>query len=268
MDWLESCAPHRPIEAGGEQFAFSDSARPSLSEPRFADFVALPATVAARLAGTVLATVAGLETCVDPARHRGTIYRAAGWTQVGATKGYRRTGGGYSARTESVKWVFVQAVQRDARRILSAALLEPRYRTGVETMELTHNDMRSLYDHFTGVPDVRRAKGRKHKLANVLALAAGATLSGMRGYKDIWVWASTLSEASRTRFRCRFRNRRREVPSLTVIRNVMIQVGPEALDRALNNWLAEHYGDAHESMRWTARRCVAPLWTMKDGRCT
>ena len=102
-------------------------------------------------------------------------------------------------------------------------------------MELTHNDMRSLYDHFTGVPDVRRAKGRKHKLANVLALAAGATLSGMRGYKDIWVWASTLSEASRTRFRCRFRN-------------VMIQVGPEALDRALNNWLAEHYGDAHESI--------------------
>ena len=115
-------------------------------------------------------------------------------------------------------------------------------------MELTHNDMRSLYDHFTGVPDVRRAKGRKHNLANVLALAAGATLSGMRGYKDIWVWASTLSEASRTRFRCRFRNRRREVPSLTVIRNVMIQVGPEALDRALNNWLAEHYGDAHESI--------------------
>ena len=189
-----------------------------------------------------------LETFVDPTRHRGTIYRAANWTQVGATKGYRRTGGGYSARTESVKWVFVQALQRDARRILSAPLLDPRYRTGVEKMELTCNDMRSLYDHFTGVPDVRRAKGRKHNLANVLALAAGATLSGMRGYKDIWVWASTLSQASRTRFRCRFRNRRREVPSLTVIRNVMIQVGPEALDRAINNWLAEHYGDAHESI--------------------
>ena len=31
-----------------------------------------------------------LETFVDPARHRGTIYRAARWTQVGATKGYRR----------------------------------------------------------------------------------------------------------------------------------------------------------------------------------
>ena len=54
-----ACTPHRPIEAGGEQFAFSDSARPSLSEPRFADSVALSAAVAARLAGTVLATAAG-----------------------------------------------------------------------------------------------------------------------------------------------------------------------------------------------------------------
>ena len=189
-----------------------------------------------------------LETFVDPVRHRGTIYRAAGWTQVGATKGYRRLGAGYSARTESVKWVFVQALQRDARQILSASLLDPRYRTGAEKMELTCNDMRSLYDHFKGVPDARRAKGRKHGIANVLALAAGATLSGMRGYKDIWVWASTLSQANRSRFRCRFRNGRREVPSLTVIRNVMIQAGPEVLDRAINNWLAAHYGDAQESI--------------------
>ncbi len=249
MDWLEPSTPHRPIEAGGEQFAFSDSARPSLPEPRFADSVALPAAVAARLAGTVLATAAGAGNLRgSDATPRHNLHRAASWTQVGATKGYRRMGVGYGARTESVKWVFVQALQRDARRILSAPLLDPRYRTGVEKMELTCNDMRSLYDHFRGVPDVRRAKGRKHGIANVLALAAGATLSGMRGYKDIWVWASTLSQANRARFRCRFRNRRREVPSVTVIRNVMIQVGPEALDRAINNWLAAHYGDTHESI--------------------
>ena len=93
---------------------------------------------------------------------------------------------------------------------------------------MTRNDMRSLHDHFKGVPDVRRVKGRKHGIANVLALAAAATLSGMRGYKDIWVWASTLSQANRARFRCRFRNGYRKVPSLTVIRNVVMQVGPEA----------------------------------------
>ena len=90
MDRL--CTPHRPIEAGGEQFAFCDS---SLSEPRFADTVALPAAGAARLEKFSQLAGAG--------NIRGSgIYRAAGWTQVGATKGYRRLGAGYSARTESV----------------------------------------------------------------------------------------------------------------------------------------------------------------------
>jgi len=37
-----------------------------------------------------------LETFVDPQRFRGTVYRAANWLQVGLTKGFRRTGKGYS----------------------------------------------------------------------------------------------------------------------------------------------------------------------------
>jgi hypothetical protein len=32
-----------------------------------------------------------LETFVDPARFRGTIYRAANWLALGQTRGYRRT---------------------------------------------------------------------------------------------------------------------------------------------------------------------------------
>ncbi len=37
-----------------------------------------------------------LETFVDPARFRGTIYRAAHWLALGQTRGYRRTRAGYS----------------------------------------------------------------------------------------------------------------------------------------------------------------------------
>ena len=36
-----------------------------------------------------------LETFVDPARFRGTAYRAANWTCVGSTRGFRRVRGGY-----------------------------------------------------------------------------------------------------------------------------------------------------------------------------
>ena len=35
---------------------------------------------------------------------------------------------------------------------------------------MTRNDMRSLHDHFKGVPDVRRVKGCKHGSLNALAL--------------------------------------------------------------------------------------------------
>ena len=38
-----------------------------------------------------------LETFVDPSRFVGTVYRAAGWTEVGMTRGFRRVRGGYRA---------------------------------------------------------------------------------------------------------------------------------------------------------------------------
>jgi hypothetical protein len=44
-----------------------------------------------------------LETFVDPRRFRGTVYRAANWLHVGDTKGFRRTGKGYSAKTHPPK---------------------------------------------------------------------------------------------------------------------------------------------------------------------
>ncbi|MCK7493441.1 MAG: DUF4338 domain-containing protein [Comamonadaceae bacterium] len=37
-----------------------------------------------------------LETFVDPRRFHGGVYRAANWTELGLTQGYRRTKGGYS----------------------------------------------------------------------------------------------------------------------------------------------------------------------------
>ena len=36
-----------------------------------------------------------LETFVDPSRFVGTVYRAAGWTELGMTRGFRRVRGGY-----------------------------------------------------------------------------------------------------------------------------------------------------------------------------
>ncbi len=189
-----------------------------------------------------------LETYVDSAHHAGTIYRAAGWTFAGHTRGYRRISGGYSAEPcESIKLVFVKALQHDARRILCAPQLPNPYRTGVEKMKLTNDDYKSLMDYFEDeVDDFRRGQGKRHKLACVLALAAAAILSGARGYKDIWLWCDELSQSNRRHFRCRIVKGERLVPSITVLRNVMINVGPEALQRAISGFCGHHFGIAGE----------------------
>jgi len=188
-----------------------------------------------------------LETFVDPQRFHGTIYRASNWRLVGLTKGYSRTRGGYSERTKSRKLVFLQPLQRNARTLLSRPLLNARYQTGKARMKLTSKQMLSLYDYFHDIDDVRRAQGKKHHLPTILSLAAAAILCGMRGYKDIALWAQSLGNNARSRFRCRKRNGTYEVPSRTVIRNALIAVNPEQLNQALNAWNAQ-YGSVDESL--------------------
>ena len=84
-------------------------------------------------------------------------------------------------------------------------------------------------------------------MASTLALAAAAILCGMRGYKDISLWVQALGDKARGRFRCRKRNGKYEVPSRTVIRNVLIGADPEQLNQALNAWNAQ-YGCTDESL--------------------
>jgi hypothetical protein len=188
-----------------------------------------------------------LETFVDPTRFHGTVYRAANWDCVGLTRGYRRTREGYSARGESPKRVFVHPLRRDARVLLSRSLLDPRYHHGAPRMMLSADQMQRLPDFFNAIPDPRRAQGRRHRLAAVLAIAAGAILCGMRGYKAMAEWANDLGPKARERFRCRRDQGRYLVPSESVIRDVLIRVDPVALDRALQQWNAA-YGQADQSL--------------------
>ena len=55
-----------------------------------------------------------LETFVDPSRFVGTVYRAAGWTELGMTRGFRRVRGGYRAGSTPKK-VFVRALRVNTR---------------------------------------------------------------------------------------------------------------------------------------------------------
>lgn len=188
-----------------------------------------------------------LETFVDPQRFRGTIYKAANWIYVGDTKGFHRTRQGYSATAQSPKMVFVKPLVANAQTLLSRPILEPAYLTGGTKIMLSAQQMQSLPDFFTDIPDPRRPQGRRHRLSNVLAIAAGATLCGMRGYLAISDWAQSLGQKARERFRCRYKNKRYIVPSLSIIRDVLMRVDPVRLDCALQRW-NQAYGQGDESL--------------------
>ena len=60
-----------------------------------------------------------VETFVDPSRFVGTVYRAAGWTEVGMTRGFRRARGGYRAGSTPKK-VLVRPLSRQWRSVVAS----------------------------------------------------------------------------------------------------------------------------------------------------
>jgi len=188
-----------------------------------------------------------LETFVDPRRFRGTLYQASNWLYVGETRGFRRTRQGYSDLPLAPKRVFVRPLSPRAQALLSRPVLDPPYRNGAPKIMLSAERMCSLPGFFTEIADPRGRHGRRHPLPTVLAIAAAATVCGMRGYKAMAEWADDLGQKARARFRCRYRNGRYEVPSESIIRDVLIRVDPEHLDRALQCWNAAH-GEEDESL--------------------
>lgn len=199
-----------------------------------------------------------LETFVDPRRFHGTVYRAANWLELGMTRGFRRIRGGYSAAPEAPKRVFVLPLAHDARARLTHPDRQSLGLTGVPHMSLSAPQMDALRTCFADLPDPRRTQGRRHRLSTILALAAGASLCGMRGYEAMAEWANALGQAARARFGCRRVQGHYVVPSLSVIRRCLIQVDPDALDQALWRWQALQ-GDPDEALAMDGK-------TMKGAR--
>jgi hypothetical protein len=124
-----------------------------------------------------------LETFVDPRHFHGGVYRAANWMELGLTQWYRRTREGYSAQADVAKRVFVRPLRRDARAQLTHPNRDRLELTGEPKIMLNAEQMRQLPQCFKIIPDPRRRQGVRHRLHVVPAIAAGATMCGMRGHK-------------------------------------------------------------------------------------
>src|SRR6476646_9306480 len=84
------------------------------------------------------------------------------------------------------------------------------------------------------VPDPRARRGIRHRLVTVLALAVCAVLAGARSYVAVAEWAHDLPLGARVRLGLTVV---RATPSESAIRRILQKVDPEALDRAVSDWL-------------------------------
>ncbi len=98
---------------------------------------------------------------------------------------------------------------------------------------------RDFRRYLAQVPDPRGRKGTRHPLSAILTAVICAVLSGANGYKPIAQWLHTQTvdvwhflEFTRTPIK------------YGALRNLLMEISPEAFEAALSEWLREiHRGD-------------------------
>lgn len=185
-----------------------------------------------------------VESFVDPQRFSGSCYLACGWERVGITKGFRRHHRDFYQEDGHPKELWVKALHPKARKWLAAEEMPLRYRRHEERVlycRYTAGQCRSLWERLNELPDVRRSKGRRHRLASVLTICVLATLCGARGTRAIADFASHLTQTQLRLVRA-YRNPRTgryEPPSEPTIRRMLKRVPAGELDAAVMAWMRE-----------------------------
>ena len=191
--------------------------------------------------------VLAVESFTDPARHRGTCYAAAGFTPVGATSGYARTGGGSESYTfhGQPKTYWLKPLHRHGLAMLAApfdapATFPPATRPVIDinAVPLDHGE-ETLLDLMYTVTDTRHDRGVRHDLASILTSVVAGSLCGAGGYGAIAQWAAHQSQDGLRRLGTRFNRRLRcyVPPSMQTIRRAVRTVEAAELDRVIGAWL-------------------------------
>jgi hypothetical protein len=185
------------------------------------------------------------ETFVDPSRFNGTCYQAAGWANVGRTRGFGRHGRQWEEHKQP-KMVWVRPLQRPAQYWLSAEFDAPMFSGRTPVIDVNTVPLEGphgLLAALERVPDPRRRRGIRHRQTTVLAVAVCAVLSGARSFLAIADWAQSLPQDLLKRLGCRRRNDdsiERIPPSEPTIRRTLESIDADALDRVLHDFLQQH----------------------------
>jgi hypothetical protein len=197
-----------------------------------------------------------VETFVDPQLFTGTAYQASGWTKLGVTAGWGRSGEGqdYYLAHGRPKQLWVRELSRGTLGRLRAPKLPPAWAVVEERAaprcRASVPQLRSLLAHLRAVPEFRRRQSLAYPLPGMLALIALASFCGVvRGQRDLAAFARTLSQGQRRalQFRLDPQTKRVRCPDETTFHRVLTSVSPAALERALLAWQEQVLGPPPDS---------------------
>ena len=96
-----------------------------------------------------------------------------------------------------------------------------------------------LREHLALVPDPRKRRGVRHTIGSILAIAAAAVAAESRSFTAIGEWAGDASQKRLARLGARQdRHGVYRAPGEATVRRVLQAVDPDAVDAAINAWLA------------------------------
>jgi predicted transposase YbfD/YdcC len=200
--------------------------------------------------------VALAESFVDPNLYRGTAYKVSGWSQLGHTRGWRRSAVDFYEPHGVAKQVWIRELTKNACAKLRAlelpaawasALRPPKARCTAKVREIE-----SLITRLgREVPEFRRRQALAYPLDGMLALIAMAMFSGVsRGYEDLADYAATLSQPQlrALRFRQNPHTRRVRCPQRTTFERVLGGVAVEVLQQILLLWQEQVLGPVQDRL--------------------
>lgn len=200
--------------------------------------------------------VALAESFVDPQEYRGTAYKVSGWSQLGHTRGWKRSAVDFYEKHDRPKQVWIRELDKNACVKLRAPEWPPQW-AKVQANAAPHctakaPQIRSLVGTLRAeVPECRSKHALAYPMGGMLALIALAMFSGVRrGPQDLAEYAATLSQGQLRALGFRLDQHTGKVrcPGVTPFRTVLSGVDARAVERALLLWQEQVLGPAQDQL--------------------
>jgi predicted transposase YbfD/YdcC len=200
--------------------------------------------------------VALAESFVDPEPYRGTAYKVTGWSQLGPTRGWKRSAVDFYEPHDHPKQVWVRELVKHACVKLRAAELPAAWACVLSQVRprctAKAGEIASLMERLDrAIPEFRRKQALAYPIAGMLALIARAVLSGVtKGYEDLADYAATLwqGQLRALKFRLDPHTQRVRCPQRSCFACVLTEVNPERLEQGLLLWQEQVLGPVQDRL--------------------